>query len=550
MAATATLLTSNCVGFYESPKSSKTTASISPGANCALVLMVSGMNEVVAGDWSGSSATSSGSGPSWTRAAYANGASGSYHAGGAIYTAVIGGTDPGSFTVTFTLDNMIGCQWALWKVTGHDTSTTFAGAAATTASTGGNGAKTLTLAATPNSGDAVLAFAFCDTDGKTGGTFGSGGTWTEDADFASGYSQGFGGGNAGHNTTLTSTSVNWSDINTSYNTNYSYFLGGIIVKQAGGGSTPVSSSDTGSGAEGTPTLSTSRTATETGAGADSSSVSATTSSTDSGSGAEGTPKISVSSSDSGSGTEGTPAIAATVAGSDTGSGSEGTPAVAATTSSSDTGSGTEGAATVSAALSSSDTGSGTEGQSLDTGGSGTVDKSSSDTGTGTEGAPSIAATLSSSDTGSGAEAITLSATVTGSDSGSGTEGTPGVALGSADAGSGTEGATTSATTSSSDSGSGTDAGSVSASLSSTDTGTGTDDGSVWDTSAVAPPDDGRPTKNRPRSRGGLRQRPTREVRIGYPAEPDPPLGLDDAPLTDVAVPALARRRDDELLLLL
>jgi len=156
-------------------------------------------------------------------------------------------------------------------------------------------------------------------------------------------------------------------------TSFGFDWGAVIVPLKG--SVSVSGSDTGSGAE-------------------SSTITASLSSTDTGSGTD-TAEIEVTPSDTGSGADTAPPPAATVTAADTGSGAEGTPSV--TVASADTGSGAD-TATAEAGASSSDTGSGAESSSI------AASLSSTDTGTGTEGSTITATLPASADTGSGADA--------------------------------------------------------------------------------------------------------------------------------------------------
>jgi hypothetical protein len=192
MAAVATLLTHGSDGWETANDTGFTTASISPGADCVLVLLMGGVNDDAGGgnnlfDTSGA-ATSSGSGPTWTRRA-GTATTGAFVSLSGIWTATIAGSDPGSFTVSYDwgTGNRKAGSWAyaLYKVTGHDTSTPLGGLVSTVAQNG-NGAETATLSAAPAAGDITLALNYADTDDSGGGaTFGSSfGTWTENADGA------------------------------------------------------------------------------------------------------------------------------------------------------------------------------------------------------------------------------------------------------------------------------------------------------------------------------------------------------------------------------
>jgi hypothetical protein len=171
-------------------------------------------------------------------------------------------------------------------------------------------------------------------------------------------------------------------------------------KGAGGGPTPISSSDTGAGTD-AATLVVSISAADTGAGADASSLAA-----------------SLSSPDSAAGTEGTPAILAGLIQADTAAGAE--------------------ASTLIAALSGGDSGTGTDSGSVFSG----LTVSDSDSGVGTDGVSSLAATVATSDAGTGTDASTLAATLAASDAGTGADSGSvfaGLTVSDSDSGHGTEG---------------------------------------------------------------------------------------------------------------
>ena len=291
-------------------------------------------------------------------------------------------------------------------------------------------------------------------------------------------------------------------------TSYALYADALVLAVA---PTPVSSSDSGSGAEGTPavafadagtgsgaegTPSIRLSTTETSTGADGQSVTAPTSAAETGSGAEGTPGVRLADSGTGSGADaGT--LAAATSSSDTGAGAEGaTPSirlsttetttgadgqsVTTATSAAETGSGVEG--TPGVALSSAETGAGADaGTSIrtsaaDTGsgadsGTASAATSSSDTGSGADAGTSIR--LSNTEASTGADAATIAASATTADAGSGAEGTPGVAFSDGGTGSGADAGTVAATPTSTDTGSGVEGSpSIAAATSGQDTGTG------------------------------------------------------------------------------
>jgi hypothetical protein len=216
-----------------------TTPSISPGANCFLVFLygfqssdTQGLNPVTS-----STATSSGSGPVWTRRAQAGNTT-NFDASVVVFTAMIGATDPGSFTVTFSTGNAANVDqsgYAIFKFTGHDITTPYAGAAALDNNLVGNGPTTLDLGAIPTVADYTVALTWCDSDNDAGATFdaSSSGTWTKDVDFSTdSIDQNFGGGCVGSRTGYSADNdVDWSDVNTDAG-DYGSAQVGIIVKAA------------------------------------------------------------------------------------------------------------------------------------------------------------------------------------------------------------------------------------------------------------------------------------------------------------------------------
>jgi hypothetical protein len=244
MAITTTLLTSGDAGWNTAADQSYTTASITPGANCVLVLLMGGVQDAANTNslFSGGSVTqhtvvSSGSGPTWTKQTFSDPPA-NFDSHAAVWTAVIGGSDPGSFTVTIDFPDSRAAgmfAYSIHKSTGHDTGTPFGGKIATNAEAG-NGAVTATLDAAPATDDHTIALSVVDTDGSgTGATFGTSfGTWTETAE---GNGTNEVGWNTGYRTGSTSTSVEWTDVNTGSATTFTSAQAAIVVKAAAGGST-------------------------------------------------------------------------------------------------------------------------------------------------------------------------------------------------------------------------------------------------------------------------------------------------------------------------
>ena len=250
--ATATLLASGMVGWETANRTAFTTASVSPGANCILVLLVASIPDVNGSETNHPGTVSvSGSGPTgWASRYPLSTPTGVYKSGSGGHTVEIGGSDPGSFTVTWTRlaspANPIGSHaYALWKVTGYDTGTPIVGGASQRNESTGQGTATLTMSATPASGDITLALCFSDNDPATAGgaifAATGNGTWSEDADGGSltGVKAGF---NAGQRTGWSSdATVKWDDVNTSTD-NYNQTQIAIAIKAAAAGGVTVTPS--------------------------------------------------------------------------------------------------------------------------------------------------------------------------------------------------------------------------------------------------------------------------------------------------------------------
>jgi hypothetical protein len=234
VAIVTTLLTSADDGWDTAEDLGFTTASITPGANCVLCLLVGGVNGG-AGNLdifdNTTTCVSSGSGPTWTKQEWAT-YTGTFQAQAVIWTATIGGSDPGSFTVTF--DFGTGARtagawcYSIHRCTGHDTGTPFGGKE-TTSSQAGNGAVTITMDAAPATDDVTLALSFCDTDASgTGASFGAG-TWTQTAVGSGTHDLGW---NTGYREASTDATVPWSDVNTGSASAFTSAQAAIVVKAA------------------------------------------------------------------------------------------------------------------------------------------------------------------------------------------------------------------------------------------------------------------------------------------------------------------------------
>lgn len=228
-------------------------------------------------------------------------------------------------------------------------------------------------------------------------------------------------------------------------------------------STPISSSDSGSAAEGAVVIG--LTGSETSAGTESQSIAATLSSADTATATE-TAIIRVSSSDSASATD-NQSLAVSLSNSDSGTATEAN-SIAATLSSSDSSAGTDNQ-TITASFSNSDTSSATENQAT------SINITSSDSATATE---DQRIALASSDTVSATDNNALVVNLSNSDQGTATELAPKIAITSTDTSTATDASAISSQLSSTDNITGVDGQSIQAAISSADSSTATDFGSV------------------------------------------------------------------------
>lgn len=180
-----------------------------------------------------------------------------------------------------------------------------------------------------------------------------------------------------------------------------------------------------------------------------------------------------SGSDSGSGAEGTASLSSTFSTGETGAGAEGTPAVSATADAAESGAGAETASGSGTLAAAEETGAGVDASAL------VVILEGAETGAGAEGAASVAGEAAAGDTGAGAEEASGSATLSGGEeTGSGAdEGLAAVAVSSADAGSGAEEAASSGSLAAAESAAGVEAQAAESVLSAGETGAGTEEAS-------------------------------------------------------------------------
>ncbi len=262
----------------------------------------------------------------------------------------------------------------------------------------------------------------------------------------------------------------------------------LIAKNPVSGGTPISSSDTGSGAEAISTLTGAESSAQTASGTDAvSALSASTSAadtgsgteavsgiattaTDTGSGADTATGIAIGAADAGSGTDTIASLASTVASADTasdadtasgigvsaadsGSGADAISSLNGVPTVADTGSGGDAVSSLSSALSATDSATGADAQSVNTGG-GSTPVSSSDTGSGAEAVSTLAGAIAMADSAAATESHAIAAS-----------------LANSDAAGGADGQTLAAAYSASDAGTGSDAAAASLALGTTDAGT-------------------------------------------------------------------------------
>lgn len=201
------------------------TTVITPSADCGLILFVIGNPSSSATPFSSGDSASGGS-LTWTKQAGAD--DGQLVGAGAVYTAIIGASAPGTFQVTWDgTDGSAGIidsgVYFIVKTMNADTTTPFVGASAEPNHTG-NGPDTLTLAATPVDGDAVAVASFVDAAGAVFTNWEPGFLEIDAAGAI------YGGGTVGLSVSHTTAAVDATDINETTTENFSSGLVGIIVK--------------------------------------------------------------------------------------------------------------------------------------------------------------------------------------------------------------------------------------------------------------------------------------------------------------------------------
>ena len=205
----AALAASGAQGFDTGTDTGFVSSSFSPGANCALVLLIGCQAGTADPLGAAHTVVSSGSGPTWSKLIAPSSLSNKATTG--IWTATLTG-DPGAFTVTADWAGAIVTgmyAFSIHKFTGHNTGTPFGGKLANTNQTG-DGALSPTLDAAPTVNDITVALAIADV-GSVGGasTFGAG-TWTNTGGGSAAPDVSW---NTGYRTGSTSTSVPWTDVN-------------------------------------------------------------------------------------------------------------------------------------------------------------------------------------------------------------------------------------------------------------------------------------------------------------------------------------------------
>jgi len=211
-----------------------TTASVSPGADALLVLLLtvidSNQEDLIPG-----SVASSGSGPAWSTDEYSDDAGGDWRSSSAAFAVETGGSDPGAFTVTWTAGGddpyEVGYfTYALWEVTGYDTDAPIVGGAASS-DQAGNGPVTLTMDATPSADQLTIALCSADQNTSDGySTFGTGtGIWI-DTDIP-----GLNGGVTGYRIGYSADAdIDWSDVQSTPDTVYTSAQTALIIAPGAG----------------------------------------------------------------------------------------------------------------------------------------------------------------------------------------------------------------------------------------------------------------------------------------------------------------------------
>lgn len=244
----------------------------------------------------------------------------------------------------------------------------------------------------------------------------------------------------------------------------------IPAAGAGGGDTPVSISDSGTGVD-SISVAVTQAPSDSGTGTDAAGIAASTSQSDSGAGADvGSLAVAQGRADSGTGTD-VASLGASLAGSDSGVGTD-SQAGQVTLALADSGAGVD-AASLGVSLAGSDSGTGTDSQG------GQVTLALADSGTGND-AVSVdtgggSTSVNVNDSGVGTDAISVAAAVQQGDAGAGTD-AAGVSaqFQQSDTGAGADAAATAPTLSLVDSGAGSDAVGLAVSIQAGDSGTGVD----------------------------------------------------------------------------
>ncbi|NJM10619.1 MAG: hypothetical protein HC889_00700 [Synechococcaceae cyanobacterium SM1_2_3] len=220
MAATVTKLAEN--NNTTANHGSHTSASFTPADNVVLLafLFCDGDNGNAV-----STATAAGGSLTWTRRAQDNINSGGFDAGVVVFSAVVT-TSPGSMTCAVTLAN--NTDFSTLVIVQCTDSNDVAGAVANSAISDPTGA--LTLAATPASADTIVAArALYFLSGTAAATPGSG--WTELSDTDTNAGTDF-GVEVQYRSATTSTSVVWTDIDSSSVSSVFARLGAAIIVKA------------------------------------------------------------------------------------------------------------------------------------------------------------------------------------------------------------------------------------------------------------------------------------------------------------------------------
>lgn len=209
-----------------------TTASFTPRNNSLLIVVAQAMSDGVVGSFDGSNITLANS-ASLTMTAIGNtSAAPSWYYGARAWRMSVGTGASMTISLDAGTTSIISYAVTVYDITGHDTTTPIAGFIAGS-DADGNGSHSITLAATPASGDiAIGGVAVQLSGGDNTVTVGTG--WTEDYDTTENSWYGF---QTQRRTGSTSTTVTWDDLSATGTPVDAVSLAFIVKAAAAGGAT-------------------------------------------------------------------------------------------------------------------------------------------------------------------------------------------------------------------------------------------------------------------------------------------------------------------------